>query len=205
MTDLAPAVADSPARRHAAFPWAWVAGLTTAAAGGLHVAAAADHRAAGNLVVGFFLLTAFAQLWLAAALPMVFRYCRATDGRGLWAALVTMAIAGTVALVALYVVVHATDLLAGIAGHEGAAAAGHDHSAGGTGHPIETGGPLSLSSPTTAGEPPDTLGTVTVAVELLAIAAFTALLPRSWRSATTNALLLLGGLAWALWLAGVLG
>jgi hypothetical protein len=205
MTDFAPAAVVAT-RPSATFAWAWVAGLATAAAGGLHLAAAADHRAAGNLVVGFFLLTALAQFGLATALPMASWHSRAPGGRGLAAGWIAMGIAGTVALVALYVVVHSSDLLAGFIGHDPTAAAGHDHSTAGPGHPIETDGPISLSgSPETAGEPVTALGTITVAVELVSVAAFAALLPRSWRSTTMNALLLLGGSAWVLWLAGVLG
>jgi hypothetical protein len=37
------------------------------------------------------------------------------------------------------------------------------------------------------------------------VAALAALLPASWRGRTLDALLVLGGSAWALWLTGVLG
>ena len=60
VTLTGPAATDAPAPRVArGFPWAWMAGVSTAAAGGLHFAAAAQSVAAGNLVVGFFLVTAF--------------------------------------------------------------------------------------------------------------------------------------------------
>ena len=49
------------------------------------------------------------------------------------------------------------------------------------------------------------MGTVTVAVEVLGTMALCALLPGTWRARTVNALFGLGGLAWVLWLTGMLG
>ena len=129
-----------------------------------------------------------------------------TEAPGPSTAWVAGVIAGTVALVALYVVVHSSDLLVGLTGNpapSGAAGTsirppsrppGRDHRADSP-----------SGSPRTAGQPVSLLGTITVAIELVAIAAFAALLPATWRRRTTNGLLLLSGLAWALWLTGVLG
>ena len=208
VTLTGPAATAAPAHRVArGFPWAWMAGVSTAAAGGLHFAAAAQSVAAGNLVVGFFLVTAFAQIGVALTLGAGYWRSRVTEAPGPSTAWVAGVIAGTVALVALYVVVHSSDLLVGLTGNPApSGAAGHVHSAAGAGHPVEITGPISPSgSPRTAGQPVSLLGTITVAIELVAIAAFAALLPATWRRRTTNGLLLLSGLAWALWLTGVLG
>ena len=184
-------------------PWRWTASLATAAAGALHVAAAADHLAAADLVAGFFLLTALAQLGLGVWLFVGSRSRTGPAARPLAAALV-----GTVLLVGLYLVGQTTDLLAGVLAHEAVpgvhfAGSGHGDSAGAS---LPTAGPVALSEQPTArgGEDPGPLGTATVALELLAIAAMTALLPRAWRSRAVNGLLALGALAWVLWLTGVL-
>ena len=77
MTAATTAVAVAPAAdrtvlqaRRGAARWQLVAALGLAAAGGLHVAAAVDHLSAGQLAVGFFLLTALAQAALAAWLVL---------------------------------------------------------------------------------------------------------------------------------------
>jgi hypothetical protein len=203
---LPSAPANGPA---AEVRWRWTASLAAAAAGALHVAAAAGHLASGDLVVGFFLLTALAQLGLGVGL-----FAGSRSGRGPGARSLAAAVAGTTLLVGLYLVVHTTDLLAGVPGHGAGSAAGHVHdgstaAVGATHHAgasIATDGPVAMGEqPTAGGEAPDLLGTATVALELLAIAAMTALLPRAWRSPAVNGLLALGALAWVLWLTGVLG
>ncbi|SHN63288.1 hypothetical protein SAMN05660350_01139 [Geodermatophilus obscurus] len=217
------AVAAAPAaprvavrsRRHTA-SWQLAAALGLATAGGLHVAAAVDHLSAGSLAVGFFLLTALAQAGLAASLVL-----------GAWAGtragrlLVATAMLGTVGLLTLYVVAHGTGLLDSFAVHD-AAAAGHLHDVPGretvavdpvTGVEFAQGMPLGASGPvamdglpgSTGGHGPEAVGTAVVAAELLTVAALAALLPASWRGRALNALLVLGGSAWALWLTGVLG
>jgi hypothetical protein len=185
--------------------WWWTASLAAAGAGALHVAAAAGHLAAGDLVVGFFLLTALAQLGLGAWL-----FAAARTGRA-GARPLAVAVAGTTVLVGLYLLVHTTDLLAGLTGHSSGPAAGHVHGDGAVaaahaaGASIATDGPVALGEQPTAGtEAPGLLGTATVALELLGIAAMSALLPRAWRTRVVNALLVLGALAWALWLTGLL-
>src|SRR3954462_8032736 len=113
------ALETTPARQtRMAIPWPWVAGLSTAAAGALHLVASFDLRSGGNLVVSVFLLTAFLQI--GVALLFGGTYWRPVDAgapgdRGpapLW---VLAAIVGTVALVGVYVVAHSTGLLAGLA------------------------------------------------------------------------------------------
>ncbi len=203
------AVAAAPVRRppapvrSGAARWWWTASAAAAGAGLLHVAAAAGHLAAGDLVVGLFLLTALAQLGLGAWLVAAAR-----TGRGGVRPL-AVAVAGTTLLVGLYLLAHTTDLLAGLTGHDAAHAAGHVHGGGEAAHAagasITTGGPVALDDRPTAGaEAPGLLGTATVALELLGIAAMTALLPAHLRRRVVDALLLLGGLAWVLWLTGVL-
>jgi hypothetical protein len=198
-------VTDAPtdvAAPRPAAPWRWGAGLGALVAGGLHITAAVEHVGASDLVVGFFLLTAFAQfgigLWL-----LVGSWLGKAPGTGPLAA----ALAGTVLLVCLYLVAHTTDLLAGLTAHDAGAAGHTGHAAGhAAGTAIAAEGPVALSAEaTTAPEPPDLLGGMTVALELLSVLALTALLPRVWRSRTANALLTLGALAWVAWLTGVLG
>jgi hypothetical protein len=186
-----------------------------AGAGVLHVAAAVDHLDSGQLAVGFFLLTALAQVGLAAWLLLT-----AWAGRRPSRELVAFGLLGTVGLLGLYLVAHTTTLLDAFAVHD--AAAGHAHDVAGRetvavdpitgvrfadGMPIASDGPVAMDGPTTqaAGHGPEGLGTATVAVELLAMTALTALLPASWRGRATNALLAVGGLAWVLWFTGVLG
>ncbi len=191
-TDLA-APAVVPGTRADAVRWAAVA--ATAAAAGLHVAAAVDHLGAGDLVVGFFLLTALAQV--AAAAWLAVGPGAARDPRFLAAVL-----AGTVGLLLLYVVGHATDLLDPLVGHDHAAsgqAAGTDHAA----HTTVTG-PVALGTePVEVPEPP-VLGTLTAGAECLALVALAALLPTTARRRVLDGLLALGALVWLLWLTGVL-
>jgi hypothetical protein len=217
------AVADAPAaprveRRagRSSARWQLVAALGLVTAGGLHVAAAVDHLSAGQLAVGFFLLTALAQAALAAWLVL-----------GAWAGtrpdrhLVAVALLGTVGLLGLYVVAHTTGVLDSFAVHD-AAAAGHLHDVPGRvttavdpvtgvefaqGMPRGSSGPVAMDglSVSSGGHGPEAVGTAVVTAELLAVAALAALLPTSWRGRTLDALLVLGGSAWALWLTGVLG
>ena len=193
--------APAPVPDHAV-RWLWTASLAVAGAGALHVAAAADHLAAGDLVVPFFLLTALAQLGFGAWL---FVGSRSGKRPGVW--WLAGALAGTVLLVALYLVANTTDLFAGALAHDagtgGPVAGGAHGTSAGASRP--TDGPVALDARPTAGaEAPGLLGTATVALELLAIAAMTALLPRAWRSRAVNGLLALGALTWVLWLSGVL-
>ncbi len=182
-----------------AFPWLPVTVATTAVAGGLHFAAAATHSSAGDLVVGFFGLTGFAQLATAAAVFVVLTGAqRRQEPRGpIATALVLLAAAMTVGLLCLYVLVHATDLLAGPLERSAAgAAAGAEH----VGHP----GSSSTSALAAGRHPVDALGNTTVGVELLALTGYLALLPARIRRRATDVLLLLGVLGWALWLTGAL-
>jgi hypothetical protein len=170
-------------------------------AGGLHVAAAAQHVGAHDLVVGFFLVVALGQLGLGAWIVVSTWAGTPPDVR-----LVALALLGTVALVGLYLVGHTTDLLAGFQvhdaqdGHHGATAGvpqGHSEAAG----PVALG----LEPPPVSREPAGPLGTATVAVEMVTVLALTALLPGRWKSGAADALLVLGIATWALWLVGVLG
>ena len=204
MTTLA--VTAVPAHR-AAVPWRWVAAVGALGAAGAHVVAAVGHLPAGDLVVGFFLVSAFAQLGLGTWLVL-----GPWTGRDLGTRPLAVALAGTVLLVCLYLVVHTTGLLGGITGSDAGGAAGHvaGHGAGAdaAGAVTGTGGPVALDGQATvepAPEPPGLLGTATVALELLSVLGLTALLPRSWRRRTLDALLALGALAWLAWLTGVLG
>ena len=173
--------------------WAWAGAVTTWIAGVLHVLAAVDHLDAGDLVVGFFLVTAFGQLAAAVGLAIA-----AVTGHRPAPALLAGLLAVTVGLLALYLVAHTTDLLAGVTAPELGGPAGHEHP--------EPTGPVALGdTPAVRGEPPDLLGTATVTVEVLSIVAFVALLPPRWRRVAGNALALLGAAAWLLWLTGVLG
>ena len=218
MTALAPA----PAPREVLRPrrstplWQLAAALGLATAGGLHVAAAVDHLSAGQLAVGFFLLTALAQAGLAAWLVLG-TWAGTRPGRGP----VAVALLGTVGLLVLYVLAHTTGLLDAFAVHD-AGTAGHEHDVPGrvttaidpvTGVEFAQGMPLGASGPlamdglpgSTGGHGPEAVGTAVVAAELLTVAALAALLPASWRGRVLNGLLVLGGAAWALWLTGVLG
>jgi hypothetical protein len=222
MTTLTPAVvpaapADAGTAPSTALPpWRWTAALAVATAGGLHVAAAADHVGMGQLVVGFFLLTALAQLGTAAWIVVsTWAGTRANP------ALVTLVLAGTVALIGLYVVAHTTGLLAAFGITEAAGAHSHAGTHGAEtmtrfdpvtgvdftqGLSVDSGGAVAMDgNVSSAGHAPGLLGTTTLAAELLAVAGLTALLPRTWRGRAVNALFALGGLAWLLWFTGVLG
>jgi hypothetical protein len=172
-------------------PWSAIAVLATAAAGVVHVVAAGTHQSSAALHVGFFVLVGFAQLGLASAIAVGLARVAAGLRRAERSlrALLMVAVAGTVGLLALYLVVHSTDLLTGLLGS-------HEHGAGG-GHGGSVSTPEGLPT-----EPPETLGTVGVMVELIALTAYTALLPRRWRTRVTDALLVLGALAWLLWFTG---
>ena len=197
MTTVDGQPAAAPVQSHRrTLVWSWVAVLATIAAGAVHVAAAVTHQSAGTLHVGFFLLVGFAQLGLASTLAV--NLVRVADGlpssdRALQM-LLLVSIISTVGLLALYLVVHSTDWLTGLIGSQQHATSGHA---------VTPAGPVSLgTTPDLPTEPPETLGTVNVAVELIALTAYTALLHRTWRGRVTNALLVLGGLAWLLWLTG---
>jgi hypothetical protein len=190
--------------------WLWTGALGAAAAGALHIAVAVEHLEAGDLTVGFFLLTALAQLGLAAWLALSAVTRGWPDLR-----LVSLALLATVSLMAMYVVAHTTALLDAFAvpGHAG----GHGGGTHVPGIDPVTGVDLSQGVPTrvngqilstgelpSAGHDPGALGPWTVAAEVVTLAALTALQPASWRRRTTNGVLLLGGLAWVLWFTGVL-
>jgi hypothetical protein len=196
--------------------WQLVAAAGLAAAGGLHVAAAVDHLESGELAVGFFLLTALAQVGLAAWLALT-----AWSGRRASPELAAFALLGTVGLLVLYVVAHTTNLLDAFAVTH-PTTGGHAHDVPGReilavdpitgvdfteGMPTSVDGPVAMdgSSTVASGHGPEAVGTATVGAELLALTALTALLPRTWRGWVTNGLLALGGLAWVLWFTGVLG
>jgi hypothetical protein len=172
--------------------WAWAGAGATAVAGVLHVLAAVDHLEAGDLVVGFFLVTAFGQLATAAGLAIA-----AVTGRRPAAGPLAGLLAVTVGLLALYLVAHTTDLLVGVTAAE-LGAAGHEHP--------EPTGPVALGdAPPVRGEPAGLLGTATATAEVLSVLAFVALLPPRVRRPAGNALAVLGAAAWLLWLTGVLG
>jgi hypothetical protein len=195
--------------------WLRITALGAGAAGALHVAAAVDHLGGGELAVGFFLLTVLAQVGFAGWLLMTSFTAAAPDRR-----LVALALLGTVGLLGLYLVAHATTLLDAfaVADH---AATGHAHENTERmlqfdpitgvdffeGMPTATDGPVAMAGDPVAAQPhgPQALGTVTVAVELLTVLGLAALLPASWRRVSVNALFGLGALAWGLWFTGVLG
>jgi hypothetical protein len=185
------AAADTDALRR----WSWTAVVTVAAAGMLHLAAAVAHLGASELVVAFFGVTALGQLATAAGLAMA-----AVTGQRPPAAVLSGLLAATVGLICLYLVAHSTDLLAGLTAGAGDGGGGHAHGA-------ESTGPVSLGTDPTvlAAEPSGLLGTLTVAVELVAVVALIALLPPRHRRVAGDVVLALGGVAWLLWLAGVLG
>jgi hypothetical protein len=211
-----PAVASAADARagRALSRWLLAGGLGAGAAGGLHIAVAVDHLASGELAVGFFLITAAAQLGLAGWLVVSGWTSLRPDLR-----LVSLALLGTVALIGLYVVAHTTGLLDAFAvhdssGHSGGAHGASNHDPGidpvtgvdySTGIAIRSGGPVAMSGEIApAQHAPGILGPLTVAAEALLIAGLSALLPTTWRRRTVNGLLGLGGLAWVLWFTGVL-
>ncbi len=175
-----------------------VAAAATAAAGGLHVAAAVDHLGAGDLVVGFFLVTALAQVGAAAWLA-------ADPTRDL--RLPVALLVGTLGLLVLYVVGHATDLLDPFLGHDHAAQGpGVQGQGAGTGHAAHTTatGPVALGLEPVEVPAAPVLGSLTAAAECLALAALAALLPATARRRVLDGVLAVGALVWLLWLTGVL-
>src|SRR3954453_1114055 len=208
-TALVPAEAGP---RHVAAPphgiWRWVAAVSAAAAGGPPgaapggplVARAVEHLGTPALAVAFFLVVALLQLGLGAWVAV-----STWAGVGPDVRLLTLALAGTVALVGLYLVAHTTDLLAAF--HvDHAWGSGPPGTAGAPqGHSTETSGPVALGTePVAARGPVGLLGTAAVTLEMASVLAFVALLPGRWRNRADNALLVLGGAAWVLWLTGAL-
>lgn len=197
-TSAGPELPAAPPRGHRA--WPWVAALSAAAAGVLHLRAAFDHVGAHDVVVGFFLVVGFAQLGLGVWIGMTVLAGLRPDVR-----LLGLALLGTVALVGLYVVAHTTDLLAAFQVH---ADAGAHHGSGAVtpgGHSTVPAGPVALGlEPVAAREPAGLLGAATVALEMVTALALMALLPARWRGGAANALLLVGAVTWVLWLTGVL-
>lgn len=154
--------------------WRWTALGCLAAAGALHLIGLAAPGANG-LVQLYFLLAAVGQLVAAALLTG-----QMLGGQPPAAWTSAFLLAGTVGLVALELLVHATDLLARLTRPQAA---------------------------TFSGAPQDGLGdgllaTATVAVEALLILALVALLPAPWRRRAANLLLGVGAVVWCLWLAG---
>ncbi len=196
--------------------WSAVGALAAGASGALHVLVGAEHQDAGGLAVGFFLLAALAQLGLACWL-VIHRVTGLHPDRRF----VTLALVGTVALLGLYVVAYSTTLLDSFAVAHGADAGGHGthettgHDPGidpvtgvdySTGVAVQTSEVVAMAGETTpVRHDPGSLGPWTAGAELLTVAALVALQPAAWRRRTTNVLLALGGLAWALWFTGVLG
>lgn len=180
--------------------WWRVAVAGTAAAGLLHLVTALEHAPLGGLVVAFFLAAAVAQLAAAAWLTATRRSSRSPR-------LVAVAVAGTAALLLLYLVAHTSTLLTDLGlvptGHDGGGAAG----AGGHGadHSAAPAGPVAMGGEAPAGpEPATPLGTATVAAEVLGLAGLVALLPGRWRAGAVNALASGGAAVWLLWFTGVL-
>ncbi len=183
-----------------ALRWTAVTVAATAVAGALHVAEAATHADHGDVVVSFYGLTAFVQLATAAALFVAWTGHRSGLGtvrRSVTALLLAGAV-GTASLLCLYVLVHGTDLFAGVLERSAAdAAAAQAHTTGAhAGEAVSAGTPVSAV---------DALGTTTVVVQLLALTGFLALLDDPLRRRVTDLLLVLGVLGWALWLTGSLG
>ncbi len=161
--------------------WAHAAVVTLAAAGALHLVAAADHRSGPDPVVAFFLAVALAQLGTAVWLAVEAR-TRHRPG----SLPVLLATVATVGLLLLYLAAHTTDLLTGVVG--------------GSVEPLDGG----HTHPTTATgvESAGWLGSATVAVEVVLLLALMALLPSRARRLAADGLLALGALVWALWLFG---
>jgi hypothetical protein len=171
--------------------WWWTAIVTTAVAGALHLAAAAGAVDSGNLAIGFYLLVALGQFAGATGLFLASRgVLRGTT------ALLFGGLVATAALIALYLLVHRTGLLADLAGTSGTNTSAHaGHALGGT----------AAADPVAPQNAFDRLGAITLAVETMTTLALVALLPRRWRTRAVDALCALGALTWLLWLTGVLG
>lgn len=174
-----------------ATPWRWTAAAATAAAGALHVAAAGQHLAEAPTLAAGFVLTALVQLATAGWLALGPR------GSGWGTRAVLLALGATVAFLLVMLVAHTTPWLAALHGGQ--------HTGHATGHSSATGAvSLGLTAPADV-EPLGALGTATGLVEVVAVLGLAALLPPRTRSRTTTALLVLGLVAWAAWLTGVLG
>jgi hypothetical protein len=191
----APAEAGASTRTHvSALVWS-AAVLSTLGAALLHVVAAIQHADHSELVSGFFVIVALAQLGGAALLVVT--------ARGLVRERTAVLLAGilvTTGLMVLYFVAHGTDLLGGLTGHQ-AGAGGHH---GATGHSVAVDGPVALSGTSATTEENGLLGAATLAVQLVTVVSLTALLPTRLRGWVVNALCLMGALTWALWFTGVL-
>ncbi|MGY1836608.1 hypothetical protein ACI79P_16065 [Blastococcus sp. SYSU DS0510] len=217
VTAAQPAVTSPPGRAHGRAHgrivgrWLRVGALGAGVAGGLHLVAAVDHLEAGELAVGFFLVTGLAQLGLAAWLLL-----NSWAGFRPGPRVVTLALAGTVGLIGLYLVAHTTSLLDAFAVHDGAHGghAGPSHVPGidpvtgidlSEGVAANTPGPVAMEGEIgPARHAPGFVGQIAVAAELLLLAALAALQPGAWRRRTVDAVLVLGLLAWGLWFTGVL-
>lgn len=173
--------------------WRWVAAAASTAAAVLHGVAAAQQVAGAPALAAAFVLTALAQLAAGAWLALGRR------GSGWDTRLVGLVLTGTVVLVLLFVVAHATSWLPVLHG------AAEEH-AGHLGHAVETDGAVSLGLQAPAEtHPADALGTGTVAVELLAVLGLTALLRERARRLALDLLLVTGLVLWSAWLTGLLG
>ncbi|HEY4605345.1 MAG TPA: hypothetical protein VIH08_13520, partial [Blastococcus sp.] len=183
-TALVPA--EAGARDVAAPPhgiWRWVAAVSAAVAGGLHIAAAVEHLGT-PLAVAFFLVVALLQLGLGAWVAVSTWAEVGPDVR-----LLTLALAGTVALVGLYLVAHTTDLLAAFHVDRASGAGHHGTTRAPQGHSTETSGPVALGTEPVAGrESVGLLGIAAVTLEMASVLAFVALLPGRWRDHAANAL-----------------
>jgi len=173
---VSPTVAVSARESSAGVLWRWTALVCLAAAGGLHLAGLAAPGANG-LVQLYFLLAAVGQLVAAALLA---GQVIAGDAPPAWTS--ALLLTGTAALVALELLLHATDLLAGLT------------------RPSAVAGASALVPPSGLGD--GLLATATVAIEVLLIAALLAQLPGPWRRRATHLLLGISALVWCLWLAG---
>jgi hypothetical protein len=161
-----------------------------------------EHSSSGNLVVGFFLVAAAAQLGGAVWL--------ATVGRSAASPVpLAVAVAGTAALLLLYVVAHSSTLLTDLGlvpvGHDTGGGHGGGHDSGAAGHATVSDGPVPMGGELIgAPEPATSLGTATVAAQVLGLIGLMALLPRRWRTRAGDALAAAGLAVWLLWFAGVL-
>jgi len=189
--------------------WQGTAAVALGTAGALNLAAAVQHLSGGNAVVGFYLTAAVALAGAAVRLA-------AGGWTGLRppVGLLVLVIAGTLVLLGVYLVAQTTDLLGAftVTGF----GSGHDHGTDlapdpATGLDFSQGvafqfqGPVPLDGAVPAPENrPTGVDVATTATELVALVALTALLPRTWRGRTLDAVLALGGVAWLLWLTGVL-
>lgn len=189
------ALSSPVATRRDARAWWLCAGAVTAMAGGaLQVVTAVRHVEHGGLVVGFFLLVAAAQIGGGAWLAMHALTGLPPDRRVLLVGLL-----GTTALIGLLVIASTTDLLLAYVSR----APGHSHPALHAG-PFAAGVSTRNDTLESVREAPGPIGTLTVALAVGTLAALTGLLPRRWRGRVTSGLLAVGGIAWLLWLTGLL-